>query len=76
MRFGAAGGVAGKASISTVSGKTIAASSAASGPCSGEFSAAAIVSGIESAHMMRKRPAKYAFNPPSALAGRFDILTA
>jgi transposase-like protein len=39
-------------------------------------SAAIILSGIEMVHMMRKRQARYAFNPNPSLAEQFDILVA
>jgi putative transposase len=35
-----------------------------------------ILSGIEMVHMMRKRQARYAFNPNPSLAEQFAILTA
>ena len=38
--------------------------------------AATILSGIEMVHMMRKRQARYAFNPAPSLAEQFDILAA
>jgi putative transposase len=38
--------------------------------------AARILSGIEMVHMMRKRQARYAFNPNPSLAEQFAILTA
>jgi putative transposase len=39
-------------------------------------SAAIILSGIEMVHMMRKRQARYAFNPHPSLAEQFAILSA
>jgi transposase-like protein len=39
-------------------------------------SAAIILSGIEMVHMMRKRQARYAFNPNPSLAEQFQILAA
>jgi transposase-like protein len=39
-------------------------------------SAAIILSGIEMVHMMRKRQARYAFNPDPSLAEQFEILAA
>ena len=39
-------------------------------------SAAIILSGIEMVHMMRKRQARYAFNPNPSLAEQFTILAA
>lgn len=39
-------------------------------------SAAIILSGIEMVHMMRKRQARYAFNPNPSLAEQFEILAA
>jgi len=39
-------------------------------------SAAIILSGIEMVHMMRKRQARYAFNPNPPLAEQFEILAA
>lgn len=38
--------------------------------------AAIILSGIEMVHMMRKRRARYAFNPAPSLAEQFEILSA
>ncbi|ESY62551.1 hypothetical protein X742_32345 [Mesorhizobium sp. LNHC232B00] len=38
--------------------------------------AAATLSGIEMVHMMRKRHARYAFNPNPSLAEQFEILAA
>jgi transposase-like protein len=35
-----------------------------------------ILSGIEMVHMMRKRQARYAFNPAPSLAEQFDIIAA
>lgn len=35
-----------------------------------------ILSGIELVHMMRKRQAKFAFNPNPSLAEQFDMLAA
>ena len=40
------------------------------------ISAAIILSGIEMVHMMRKRQARYAFNPNPSLAEQFAILAA
>src|SRR5690606_24401286 len=39
-------------------------------------SAATILSGIEMVHMMRKRQARYAYNPAPSLAEQFEILAA
>ncbi|GAA4161906.1 hypothetical protein GCM10023069_08470 [Shinella granuli] len=39
-------------------------------------SAAIILSGIEMVHMMRKRQARYAYNPNPSLAEQFAILAA
>jgi len=39
-------------------------------------SAAIILSGIEMVHVMRKRQARYAFNPSPSIAEQFDILAA
>ena len=39
-------------------------------------SARAILSGIETVHMMRKQQAKYACNPHPSLAEHFDLLAA
>lgn len=39
-------------------------------------SAAIILDGIEMVHMMRKRQARYAFNPNPSLAEQFEILAA
>lgn len=39
-------------------------------------SAAIILSGIEMVHMMRKRQARYAFNPNPSLAEQFTVLAA
>ncbi len=39
-------------------------------------SAAIILSGIEMVHMVRKRQARYAFNPNPSLAEQFEILAA
>jgi transposase-like protein len=36
--------------------------------------AATILSGIEMIHMMRKRQARYAYNPAPSLAEQFEIL--
>lgn len=41
-----------------------------------QASAAIILSGIEMVHMMRKRQARYAFNPNPSLAEQFAILVA
>ena len=41
-----------------------------------QASAAMILSGIEMIHMMRKRQAKYAYNPGPTIAEQFDILGA
>ncbi|SFL18713.1 DDE domain-containing protein [Mesorhizobium albiziae] len=38
--------------------------------------AATILSGIEMIHMMRKRQARYAFNPNPSIAEQFEILAA
>lgn len=38
--------------------------------------AAPILSGIEMVHMMRKRQARYAYNPNPSLAEQFEILAA
>jgi putative transposase len=38
--------------------------------------AAIILSGIEMIHMMRKRQARYAYNPSPSIAEQFDILAA
>jgi putative transposase len=38
--------------------------------------AATILSGIELVHMMRKRQARFAFNPKPSLAEQFAILAA
>jgi transposase-like protein len=38
--------------------------------------AAAILSGVEMVHMLRKRQARYAYNPASSLAEQFEILAA
>ncbi|MCH4561437.1 IS6 family transposase, partial [Mesorhizobium jarvisii] len=35
-----------------------------------------ILSGIEMIHMMRKRQARYAYNPSPSIAEQFAILTA
>jgi putative transposase len=40
------------------------------------ITAAIILSGIEMIHMMRKRQARYAFNPNPSLAEQFEILAA
>lgn len=37
-------------------------------------SAEVILSGIEMVHMMRKRQARFAYNPRPALAEQFEIL--
>jgi putative transposase len=37
---------------------------------------ATILSGIEMVHMMRKRQARYAYNPSPLLAEQFEILAA
>jgi transposase-like protein len=39
-------------------------------------SAATILSGIELVHMMRKRQARYAYNPAPSLREQFEILAA
>ncbi len=39
-------------------------------------SASIILSGIEMVHMMRKRQARFAFNPNPSLAEQFEILAA
>ena len=39
-------------------------------------SATTILSGIEMVHMMRKRQARYAYNPAPSLAEQFEILAA
>ncbi|GLS36669.1 hypothetical protein GCM10010869_22600 [Mesorhizobium tianshanense] len=39
-------------------------------------SAVIILSGIEMIHMMRKRQARYAYNPRPSIAEQFDILAA
>jgi transposase-like protein len=41
-----------------------------------QASAAIILSGIEMIHMMRKRQARYAYNPSPSIAEQFDILAA
>ena len=41
-----------------------------------ETTARIILSGIEMIHMMRKRQARYAFNPNPSLAEQFAILAA
>ena len=41
-----------------------------------QTSAAIILSGIEMIHMMRKRQARYAYNPKPSIAEQFDILAA
>ena len=38
--------------------------------------AAVILGGIEMVHMMRKRQARYAFNPAPSIAEQFAILAA
>lgn len=38
--------------------------------------AATILTSIEMIHMMRKRQARYAFNPNPSLAEQFEILAA
>ena len=38
--------------------------------------AATILSGIEMVHMMRKRQARYAYNPAPSLAEQFEMLAA
>ncbi len=38
--------------------------------------AKATLSGIEMVHMMRKRQARFAFNPNPSLAEQFEILAA
>jgi putative transposase len=40
------------------------------------ITASIILSGIEMVHMMRKRQARYAFNPNPSLAEQFTILAA
>ena len=40
------------------------------------LAAAMILSGIEMVHMMRKRQARYTYNPAPSLAEQFDILAA
>jgi transposase-like protein len=39
-------------------------------------SARCILGGIEMVHMMRKRQARFAFNPRPSLAEQFDIIAA
>jgi putative transposase len=39
-------------------------------------SAAIILSGIEMVHMMRRRRARYAYNPAPSIAEQFEILAA
>jgi putative transposase len=41
-----------------------------------QASAAVIPSGIEMIHMMRKRQARYAYNPRPSVAEQFEILAA
>jgi putative transposase len=41
-----------------------------------QASASIILSGIEMIHMMRKRQARYAYNPSASIAEQFDILAA
>ncbi|GLR46262.1 hypothetical protein GCM10007880_67800 [Mesorhizobium amorphae] len=41
-----------------------------------QASAVVILSGIEMIHMMRKRQARYAYNPSPSIAEQFDILAA
>jgi putative transposase len=41
-----------------------------------QTSAAIILSGIEMIHIMRKRQARYAYNPSPSIAEQFDILAA
>jgi putative transposase len=41
-----------------------------------QSSAAIILSGIEMVHMMRKRQARYAYNPAPSIAEQFEILAA
>lgn len=38
--------------------------------------AATILSGIEMVHMMRKRQARQAYNPPPSLSEQFEILAS
>lgn len=39
-------------------------------------SAQVILDGIEMVHMMRKRQARFAYNPRPSIAGQFEILAA
>jgi len=41
-----------------------------------QANAAIILSGIEIIHMMRKRQARYAYNPSPSIAEQFEILAA
>ena len=41
-----------------------------------QTSAAIVLSGIEMIHMMRKRQARYAYNPRPSIAEQFDLLAA
>ncbi|WP_425351765.1 DDE-type integrase/transposase/recombinase [Mesorhizobium mediterraneum] len=41
-----------------------------------QASTVVILSGIEMIHMMRKRQARYAYNPSPSIAEQFDILAA
>jgi putative transposase len=41
-----------------------------------EATAAIILAGIEMIHMMRKRQARYAYNPSPSIAEQFAILAA
>jgi len=41
-----------------------------------QATAAIILSGIEMIHMMRKRQARFAYNPRPSIAEQFAILTA
>jgi len=41
-----------------------------------EANAAIILSGIEMIHMMRKRQARFAYNPSPSIAEQFEILAA
>ena len=59
--------------------KIIGASSVVCDQCSGfksEANAAIILAGIEVMHMMRKRQARYAYNPSPSIAEQFTILAA
>jgi transposase-like protein len=66
----------GRANISTTeSSRIIEGSNAASGPMLGfktQKTADFILSGIELVHMMRKRQARFAYNPAPTLAEQFD----